>query len=339
MRSVAAALVAGALLTACGSSGGGAAQTNDLFLDKVEATCRVASKAIDRIEPASSSAIGDLANALNDARADLVELDIPQALSRDFAKFTASLDDQVGALATLASAVNAGDQTGVDDATSEINSQRFAADKVASDLLALSCKGLTPENGFAPATTATVPVSDPPVTDPPVTDPPTTDPPVTDPPSTDTVTTDTATTETSLPIDLSIGSPAPEGFKWVEGDAVDISGLYEKPTVGPLVTFYGGGRLENLDDGSTASIYLVQISEGWTEDALAEYEFWEGVEGDDVITTTTPTGIPVKQKFGAFEDTDCVIFTGGTSGITVCTFTGVDGLSIMDAFVAANGSG
>ncbi len=328
MRSVAAAVVAAALLTACGSSGGGATQTNDLFLDKVEAACRVAAKKIDKIDPASPSAIGDLANALNKAHDDLTKLDIPQPLSRDFGKFTTSLDDQVGALATLASAVNAGDQSSVDDATSEINSQRFAADKVANDLLALSCKGLTPENGFAPASsTDTVPVTDPPVTD----------PPVTDPPSTETVTTDTATADTILPVDLSIGTPAPDGFRWIEGDKVDVSGLYEKPTVGPLVTFYGGGRLENIDDSSTASIYLVQISEPWTDDTRAEYEFWEGVQGG--TATTTPTGIPVTQKFGAFTDTDCVVFTGGTSGITVCTFTGVDGLAILDAFVAANGSG
>jgi hypothetical protein len=335
MRSVAAAIVAAALLTACGGSGGGKTQTSDLFLDKVEATCRVAAKKIDAIDPASASAIGDLAKALNTAHADLVKLDIPQPLSRDFGKLTTSLDDQVSALAMLASAVNAGDQSSVDDATSEVNSQRLAADKVAGDLLALSCKGLTPENGFAPAsTTDTVALTDPPVTDPPVTDPPVTDPPVTE-----TVTTDSATTETSLAIDLSLGTPAPDGYRWIEGDKVDVSGLYEKPTVGPLVTFYGGGRLENIDDSSTASIYLVQISEEWKTATRAEYEFWEGVEGKDVIETTTPSGIPVKQKLRAFKDTDCVVFTGGTSGITVCTFTGVDGLPILDAFVAANGSG
>lgn len=335
MRRVAAAAVVAALLTACGSSEGGDAQTNDLFLDKVEAICRTASKKVDKIDPASASAIGDLANALNKAHDDLTKLDVPQPLSRDFGKFTTSLDDQVGSLAALASAVNAGDQSGVDDATSQINAQLFAADKVAGDLLAISCKGLTPEDGFAPvSSTDTVPVTEPPITDPPVTEPPVTEPPVTD-----TVVTDPPTDDTILPIDLSFGTPAPEGFKWVEGDMVDVSGLYDKPTVGPLVTFYGGGRLENLADGSTASIYLVQISEDWTEDARAEYEFWEGVEGDDVVETMTPSGIPVKQKAGAFTDTDCVVFTGGTSGITVCTYTGVDGLSILDAFVAANGSG
>ena len=76
-----------------------------------------------------------------------------------------------------------------------------------------------------------------------------------------------------------------------------------------MVTNYASGQAELLADSKVyANIYRVQISKEWT---------------------------PVKKKIGAFANTDCAVFTAGTSGITVCTPTGVDGLAIIDAFVEA----
>ena len=54
------------------------------------------------------------------------------------------------------------------------------------------------------------------------------------------------------------------------------------------------------------------------------------------IQEVTPAGLPVYVKLEAFEDTDCIGNITGSRAISVCTYTGIDGKPILDAFVAAN---
>ena len=320
----AAALALSACLAAACSSSGGEDQTDDLFLDKVEAACHDASAKIDKLQSGDDNAVTDLDDYLNEALDALKALDVPQTLARDYGEFTSTIDDETTETGKLVRATRDGDADATATSAEALNQLRFEADGQARGLGVLKCVGLTPENGLAAVAVSTTGTDTTDTTA-------TTDTATTDTVTTDTVTTDTAAASEIFPDDLSIASSPPDGYKWVPLDPVDASGLYENDVVGSLVTYYAGGRVENLADGSTASIYVVQISEPWTDETKAAYEYWEGVNGG--TATTTPTGIPVTQKLGAFEDTDCVVFTGDTSGITVCTFTGIDGLSILDGFV------
>jgi hypothetical protein len=341
MRRVA-IVVAVLLLGACGDSGGSDDQTEDAFLDRVDAACRAATTRMDTLDAGEEASVAELADIIDEASDALGKLDPPTSLKRKYADFTSAIDDELTQTTKLSRALGNSDTTAAGEAADRIVSLSDDADDLARSMGATKCVGFMPDNALAPEQTTT---TDPITTDPVTTDPVTTDPVTTDPATTDPATTDPAatvspatdgTTVTSEPVfatDLSIGTPPPAGYTWVPMDPVDSSGLYQKPTVGPLVTFYAGGRVENIEDGHTASIYVVQLSEEWTEETIAEYDFWEGVE--DGVETTTPNGVPVRQALGAFEDTDCIVFTSASSGITVCTFTGIDGLSILDAFVAA----
>jgi hypothetical protein len=142
------------------------------------------------------------------------------------------------------------------------------------------------------------------------------------------------TTTTVLPGDLSVDATAPAGYKWVPYSPPDVSGLYTNPSIGKLVTYYSGAELQSDADGSTATVYVVKLSADFDPAYTKAYQFWEAVEkGTDV---TTPGGLTVHQQIGAFANTDCSVYTAGNRGITICTYTGYDGLTLMDQFVAAN---
>ncbi|HEY4331824.1 MAG TPA: hypothetical protein VGM78_04620 [Ilumatobacteraceae bacterium] len=332
-------LVALTLLASCGSSGPD--QTIDNFLDKVEAPCRAAHTKIAKLDVNDAKTIATISDTLNTLEQQLSVLHPPSKLKTNFDDLTSNLDDQTTALDSLSAANSKGDADASKKALATVNDLRAKADTLADAMDAEKCVGLTsPESVAGPTTTeaastTTTTITPPPPTEPPPTEPPTTAPPVTTPPTAAPPPTTPTTDAPVLAEDLSLTATAPPGYTWITQDPTDASGLYAKSNLGPLVTFYSGGRLQNTADGSTAGIYLIKISQDWTANpaALAEYLFWEGVDGG--TTELTPGGITVTQKIGAFQDTDCVVAAVAMSGISVCTPTGVDGKPLMDAFLDA----
>ena len=334
-------VVTAAMLVGC-SSGSTSSSPEDLFLDSVEAVCRTSHAQILKLDATDTKSIRGLGDILRTADDRLSALTPPASLKTGFDDFVSNLNDQTSAINELVVAVTAHDTAGEHTATQAIDRLITKADDLADGINAIKCIGLTPANAMVPSATTgtsvptsdvsptnvatTVPASAPPSTHAPATTVPITTVPVT-------------TTGTTLPVDLSAGTPPPAGYTWVTETLTDTAGLYAKPHLGPLVTFYAGGRVKSDADGSTASIYLIKVSKDWSTapDALNEYLFWERVNGG--TKENTPSGIPVTKKIGAAKDTDCVVFAASTSGISVCTFTGVDGESILDKFVDAQKPG
>lgn len=349
MKRLVAAALSALLLGACSSSSTSVKQPEDEFLDQVESACRDANAVIKKIDKTDSSASATLFSAVSDMSDALDGLHAPAALKADYDTYTANIDEQVVELQKISVAVPAGDTTAQQAAVAKLSTLRTSADTSVNALEIFSCLGVVPPGDFATGgttttdtvTSSTVPDTTQPDTVPPETPPLATAPDTvftipqgTDAPPTTAVATDTSTTV--LPGDLSHDAKAPAGYTWVAYSPPDVSGLYTNPTIGKLVTYYSGAELQSNTDGSTATVYVVRLSNDFTDADTKAYQFWEAVEkGVDV---TTPGGLTVHQQLGAFANTDCAVYTSGKRGVTICTYTGYDGLSLMDAYIAANPS-
>ena len=329
-----------ALLGACSASTTSTKQPEDEFLDTVETTCRDADKSVEKLDKTAASAPSDLYDILSDTSEQLDGLDAPATLRTDFERYTSNVDDQLSQLQKIVVAVAAGDTSAKDAAVGALNTLRSDNDGLVDKLNIYSCLSLVPPNGLTGAidtvdTTVDTTADTTPVTD--STTPPTdaTTPP-TEPttPATEATNADTTTATTLLPSDLAIDGVAPAGYTWVDYSPPDVSGLYENAAIGQLVTYYAGGKLESAADGSTSTVYVIRLSVDFTESHTKAYQYWEAVEnGTDV---TTPGGLTVHQELGAFTDTDCAVYVAGARGVTICTYTGIDGLTLMDQYLAAN---
>jgi len=339
-RLTAAAITASLLVASCGSSGGGGSSAEDTFLDKVDAICRTAGRVIDNLDPNDDTTVATYVDTLSTATDALDALKPPKSLSDDFEAMTSTFDDELTQATKLRKAVQNSDSDGVDAALTKLTQLQSDATSAADSLNAQKCKNLAPPKGLVvvttttEATTTTVaptePPTIPPPTEPPVTEPPVTEPPVTVPPGT-VPTTDAAGAR--FPEDLDTQATAPPGFEWVPYEQSDAQGLWAKPDLGPIVDYYAAGRIKNTADGYTASIFVLRTTKDIAGPALDQYLFWEGTS--DGTDTKTPEGVAVKQKLLAFDQTDCVTAYGGNAGITVCTFAGIDGLTVLDAFLDA----
>ncbi len=330
MRTSQIAVAAMLLLAACGSDAGRVAQPEDDFLDLVEAECRTAAKGIDKLELVvpESGQVDAAVDLLSSALDALRDLEPQQSQKKDFDNMVGGITDLVSEGKELSRAIGAAD---VDAQTASIASLDEAAadtDRSAQSLGALRCKFLLPATAFDSA----VPVDSIPIDTIPIDTIPIDTIPI------DTVPLDTTPVTTGdeiYPDDLKSIALAPEGYLWVEDYVqADASGLFAKSILGPQVVSYSAGQLEFIAGGATASIYIVRLNTEWTENAIAQYLFWEGVdEGTDVVT---PGGLTVRQKVEAFPSNDCIVYYTGMYGIAICTFTGIDGLPILDAFLAIN---
>lgn len=335
-------LVVGALtvllLAACSSSSTSTKQPEDEFLDKVETACRDASKKIEKLDKTSPTAPLDLYDIVS-ATSDLFDgLDAPASLRKNYSNFTSNIDDQVTRLKEITVAMAAGDTTTEDAAVAGLNTLRSDNDGIVDTLTIYSCLALVPPDGLTVQTPVTVPTT-PPTGDTTVPTDVTTPPTEATTPPTDATTTPTtpgtdAPSTTVLPSDLAVDGVAPAGYSWVDYVPPDVSGLYDNAAIGSLVTYYAGGELRSDSDGSTSTVYVVRLSSDFNDAYTKAYQYWEAVEnGTDV---TTPGGLTVHQEVGAFTDTDCAVYVSGARGVTICTYTGLDGLTLMDQYVAAN---
>ena len=336
MKRLVVAAVTALLLGSCSSGNSAAKQPEDEFLDKVETACRDANNTIQKIDKTDSAATTDLYNAVSDMSDTLDGLRAPDSLKPDFDTYTSNIDQQVVELKKVTVALAAADAAGQSDAVTALNALRATSDKSVSTLEIFGCLGVVPADGLTVSAAGTTATTVPPdaTTAPTASDTVVTAPTTAAPPVTSTTTSDAATTTTVLPGDLSVDSTAPAGYKWVAYKPPDVSGLYANPSIGKLVTYYSGAELQSDADGSTATVYVVKLSQDFDATSTKAYQFWEAVQkGTDV---TTPGGLSVHQRIGAFANTDCAVYLAGVRGVTICTYTGYDGLTLMDTFIAAN---
>ena len=333
--------VALVLLAAC-SSAAGAKQPEDDFLDKVEVTCRAATKQIQKLQAGDASAPADLLDILSGTADDLNQLTAPKSISSAYDDFTTNVDAEVTQLQAITTAIAAGDTTGQQTAVDQLAVLRGDNDGFVNTLRISGCRGMTPRDGLTAAggTAVSTPDTASPDTGAPDTGAPDTttpDTPIsidTTPIETAATTPSTATVATVLPDDLSATYTAPAGYTWTTFNPPDASGLYSNSVIGKLVTYYAGAEMRSDVDSSTATVYVVKLSEPFNAQFTASYQYWEVVDqGEDVMT---PGGLPVRQKIGAFTDTDCAVYVAGSTGVTICVFKGNDLLGLMDAWVATN---
>ena len=338
------------LLAACSSTASGAKQPEDDFLDKVEQTCRAATKQIHKLQPGEATAPKDLLDILSRTADDLNQLDPPKSISSAYNDFTSNVDGQVTQLHAITTAIAAGDTAAQKTAVDQLAVLRGDNDGFVNTLRISSCRGMTPRDGLTVAVTTpdtSTPGTSTPDTSTPVSSTPDSTTPDSTTPDTPisidttpiettatTTTTSTATADTVLPNDLSADYTAPPGYTWTTFNPPDASGLYRNSVIGKLVTYYAGAEMRSNADSTTATAYVVKLSQPFNPQFTASYQYWEDVDkGEDV---TTPGGLPVRQKLAALTDTDCAVYTSGSTGVTICVFTGKDLLGLMDAWVATN---
>ena len=350
-RLVAGALIA-LLLGACSSSGGNAKQPEDEFLDKVETVCRDASAKIRKLTKGADDAPSDLHDIIGDAADSLNDLTPPSGLSKDWDKYTTKVDELVANLGQVVDAIEANDLPAEQTALADTNATGNDADLLVNTLGAIRCRGLVPVNALTPddlptaGTDDSIPTVDT-IAEPTDTTPPTDATVATSPPNTPLpietipITEAPPPSETTapadiLPTDLSLEALAPPGFEWVPFEPPEANGLYNNSVIGDLVVSYAAGEFASTTDPAvTATVYVVTLSTNFTPEYVKAYQFWEAVDhGTDVVT---PGGRTVHQEIGAFPDIDCAVFTGLTRGMSLCTFTGIDGLALIDQFLSANG--
>ena len=366
MRKVVAGALVALLLGACSSSSTGATQTDDVFLDKVEAVCRDAGAKIKKIDTSSSSATSDLRTIISDASDSLDGLRPPSDISKNYAQYSSAVDDEVTTLTKIVAAASSGDTATERSALASLSTAGVASDKLVNGLGAIRCRGLIPADALtgdslvtvdtgvttpgtgstvstdstasAVSTVATDSTVSTPVTTP-VTTPATT--PDTTPPTAatnSTPATGASTTSTIVPTDLSAHATAPAGYKWVSFAPLDASGLYANTIIGSKVTSYSAGLLNSVSSSSiSATIYEVRLSADFGAADITAYQHWEGVDGESSSEVVTPAGLTVRRQPNAIQSLDCAVYTKGSRGVSVCVLPGTDGLSLLDQYVMANG--
>ncbi len=366
MRKIVAGALVALLLGACSSSRSSATQTDDLFLDKVEAVCRDAATKIKKIDTKSTNATSDLRKIISDASDSLDGLRPPSDISKDYSKYSSAVDDEVTTLTKIVAAESSGDTATGQSALTSLSNATAASDKLVNGLGAIRCRGLIPDDaltggslvtsntgGTTPGSgstdstgstdSVTTPVTSPVTTA--ITAPitaavtiPDTTPPTASTTSTPATGSSTSTTSTIVPSDLSARATAPNGYKWVPFAPLDASGLYANTIIGKKVTSYSAGLLNSMANSSiSATIYEVRLASDFGAADITAYQHWEGVDGEASSDVVTPGGLTVRQQPNAIQSLDCAVYIKGSRGVSVCVLPGTDGLSLLDQYVTANG--
>lgn len=329
------------MLSGCGSDGP-VAQPEDDFLDQVEAACRTAKREADKLDLSAegSDSADSYVDIIKTVHDDIEDLEPPTSMKKDFDNLVGDLDDQVSQGRTVIAAIDSFDSTAISDEVAALAALTIETDNAAKALGALRCRNIADVSVIGlGASIDTVPDQTIPIDTTPDTADTTPDTADTTPDTTVDTTTDTATDDTSAaaiyPNDLNLTAIAPAGFTWSD-DFVqsDAARLYAKPDIGPIITDYSVGQLYNDATGNGAGVYVMTIAGEFTGEVLDQYLTWEVLDGG--TDATTPGGRPIVVQVAAFDDTDCIGFVSGSRGVSICTSMGVDGASILDAYVDAN---
>ncbi len=304
----------------------------DQFIGSMDDICRTASRAMGNLDLNDPTIIPVAIKIMTVGFDDLGKLIPPRSLKSDFEDFVSNLDNQITQAVRLDKAIKANDDAGKSAAAVTMDKLVTEGDGLATSIGAQKCVGIGDGGASADSTLDT---------------------------SADTApesTSDTATRNTPLPIvrsaenssplDTSGSSsgahmttplagvyPVPAGYTWDAVDPFDATKLFTDAVIGSAVKSYSFGRLRAVADGTLAEVYIVQLNGNWTQAQIEEYLSWESVS--DGVDVTTPGGIAVRQKSGAYDGLDAVVTHGGNVGIAVVTQTGTDGLPILDAVVTA----
>lgn len=341
---------------ACGSSGPKTLSEGD-FVSQMNAICRTADRSINKLDPSDSKYITDITNIIQTGLDDFAKLKAPKALKTDFSDYTANLDDQLTQFGKLLKATKSNDTQAATKAEEKLTKLSKDGDDLAKSLGADKCVGVGSSGGGATVTTD---------------NPPTTASPTTAAPTTTTTTTTTipatTTPNTPLPIDTtpdtapvmtappsttsssgglqagdaSTGFNAIDGYSW--GTLEDISATQTPgadPVIGPLLSGYYVGVMNNTADGTSVYVYITVLKDNttpWTPAQLAAYYKFELVsDGTDI---TLPTiGLPAKTKANAVAGYDAAVFTINGVGVSVLAPTGSDPVKLLEAFVKAQSAG
>ena len=349
------------LLGACSSSGDNAKQPDDEFLDRVEATCRDASREIRKLTSGADDATSDLRDIISDTADSLNGLAPPTDLSKDWDEYTAKMDQQVAALGKVVDAIDAGDVSTEQTSLADLNQIGNDADLLVNAVGAIRCRGIVPVNALTPddlgalttdvitpptevatTTTDSVPASSTPATEV-ETSPPNTPLAIDTIPVTQATTPDTSGTSGGvISSDVTLAFQPNAGYTW--GTLEDIPGSVtptDDPVLGPLLSAYYVGVMENATDGSTVFVYLTVLNQDteWTPEQLSAYYEFELVGDGGVDQITPANGLLARFKAGAVEGYDGAVFTIPGFGISLLGPVGADMLGLLDGFAVANSLG
>ena len=307
------------VVTAC--STGAKVLTEDSFISEMNAICRTATRAIDKLDTSAPSAVSQAADIMSTAWDTLTKLVPPKTLKSDFGDFTANLDDQITQATKLQKAIKAKDEAATNKISVKLDTLSKDGDKLATSIGADKCVGTTGGSSTSGTTADTTSNTSPPNTPLPILTTPIETAPL------NTAGSSGSTTANSLDGQLK----APPGYTWATSDPYDATALFKDPVLGSGIASYSSGKLKSAADGSLTEVYIIEMKAAFTQAQTDAYLAFEGVAGG--VDVTTPKGLPARLKVGAFNGADALVLNSGKIGISIVTATGVDGAPILDAVV------
>lgn len=351
-RFVTGSLVVMALtMGACGDSGTKSLSEDD-FVTEMNAICRSADRAINKLDPTDSGYFNDITDVMQTGLDDLNKLKAPKALQADFDDFTANLDDQLTQVEKLAKAVKNDDNDAAVKAGDKLNTLAADGDDLADSIGADKCVGVGGGAGPITEDTTSDTTAD--------TTADTTEDTTAD--TTEDTTADTITPNTPLPIDTTPVMTAPPsttetsggivagdattgfnpiaGYTW--GTLEDIASSVtpsDDPVIGPVLSGYYVGVMDSAD-GTPVYVYVTVLvdQQPWSAAQLSAYYGFELV-GDGTDITLPNIGLPARTKINAIEGFDAAVFTIDGVGVSILSPTGTDVVTLLEGFVAAQSGG
>ena len=349
-------------LASCGSSGPKTLSEDD-FVTQMNAVCKTADRALQKLEGGDKSFFSDSDDIIQTGLDDLGKLKPPKALQSDFDDYVSNLEDIQTQVEKLGKAVEDEDNDAAQKASDKLEKLNSDNNEVAESIGADRCVDVgvdttattdttsvatteAPATTDAPETTAAPETTDAPETTgaPETTDTPNTPLSIDTTPDTEetTVTTTGGTGGGVVASDISLEFQPITGFTW--GTLEDIPGTLtptDDPVLGPLLDAYYIGVMENSTDGTAVYVYLTVLSQNtdWTADQLAAYYNFELVGDGGVDQPTPENGLPARVKTNAIDGYDGGVFTIPGFGVSVLAPTGADILGLLDAFANAQSMG
>jgi len=355
-RAAASLMVTALLVTACGGSGGNKTLSEDDFVDELNSICKSADRAINRLEPDDRGFFDDVLEVMQGSADELAGLKPPADFEKDFNDFSDNLDDTIKATEDLRDAVDDGDEGAIADASDDLTKLSEDGDGLADDMGVDDCVDIGVSGGGTATTDPTTPGSTDDTTAN-TTDNTTANTPLpidTTAPTAPTTPPTASTTQATVPTPMTSPSTggtglaedaegvwlAPAGWSFLPNDPSETLTPVGDPVLGPVVTGYWVGFIENGATGQQAFMYVSETTQEWTAEQVDAIWAFEAVSsGTDV---TTPLGLPARIAIGLGDqgqyDVGAVILS--TNSISIFTTTGGEDIaSLLDAVFTANTMG